>query len=249
VADLSHTILLWCAFSLLTAGVIKGILGIGIPVVSVSMLSLAINVPMAVSLLPVPILVANLWQSLTSAYALPSLRRFWPLIAGLAVGTFLGARLLAGVDQRVLVGVVGVAVMLFSITGQFPLTLRIRPSRERWLGALVGLVGGVLGGMTTMFGPPIVMFLFALRLTKDEFVGCVATLYLCAAVPLVAALAWFGIMGATEFLWSGIATLPLFAGVLIGQWLRTRVSQDAFRRGLLVVLFLVGLRLVLRAFV
>ena len=62
--ELSAGILLRCGFALLTAGIVKGMLGIGVPVVSVSLLSLVISVPMAVSLHPVPILLSNLYQSL-----------------------------------------------------------------------------------------------------------------------------------------------------------------------------------------
>ncbi|NIM74430.1 MAG: TSUP family transporter, partial [Gammaproteobacteria bacterium] len=105
----------------------------------------------------------------------------------------------------------------------------------------------VLGGMTTFFGPPLIMFLFALDLEKDVFVGTISTLYLCAAVPLAFALGMFGVMGAQEYLWSTIAAAPLFLGVLIGQWLRARISQSLFRRGLLVMLLVVGVRLVYRA--
>ncbi len=103
--------------------------------------------------------------------------------------------------------------------------------------------------MTTFFGPPLIMFLFALNLKKDEFVGTISTVYLCAAVPLAAALGVFGVMGPREFLLSSAATVPIFLGMLIGQWLRTRISHEAFRRGLLAMLLVVGVRLIYRAVV
>ena len=247
MAELSVAVLLWCAFALLMAGIVKGILGIGVPVVSVSLLSLVINVPMAVSLLPVPILLSNLWQSLFGGQGLSTFRRFGPLIVALVVGTFAGARLLVDFDQRTLIGIVGAAVLVFAVSAHFPGHLRLGQRAERWLGVPVGFLAGVLGGMTTFFGPPLIMFLFALNLEKDEFVGTISTLYLCAAVPLAAALGLFGIMGPAEYLWSTAAAAPVFLGVLIGQWLRIRISQTAFRRGLLLMLLVAGIRLISRA--
>jgi uncharacterized membrane protein YfcA len=247
MAELGLEFLIWCAFALFVAGVVKGILGIGVPVVSVSLLSLVINVPTAVALLPIPILLSNLWQSLSSGQVLRTLRRFAALIAALVVGTFVGARLLVDMDQRTLLGIVGAAVLVFAISAHFPRHLRVRPRTERWLGAPVGFIGGVLGGMTTFFGPPLIMFLFALNLEKDEFVGTISTIYLCAAIPLAAALGMFGFMGPREYAWSTAAAAPLFLGVLAGQWLRTRISQSAFRRGLLLMLLVVGVRLIYRA--
>jgi hypothetical protein len=247
MAELGTEVILWCAFALSMAGVVKGILGIGVPVVSVSLLSLAISVPMAVSLLPIPILLSNIWQSLTSGQVTNTLKRFAPLIAALVIGTFTGARLLVAIDQRVLIGVVGATVLVFAVSGHFNMQLQVSRRAERWLGVPIGFLGGVLGGMTTFFGPPIIMFLFALNLDKDEFVGTISTVYLCAAVPLAAALGRLGFMGPEEYLWSSVAAAPLLLGVLLGQWLRTRISQPAFRRGLLLMLLVVGVRLIYRA--
>lgn len=247
MTDLVFGVLLWCTFAFFMAGTVKGILGIGVPVVSVSLLSLVIGVPAAVVLLPVPILLSNLYQSLFGDQFGNTLRRFGPLIVALVIGTFVGARLLVDIDQRTLVGIVGFAVLTFAVSAHFPAQMRLGKRGERWLGVPVGFLAGVLGGMTTFFGPPLIMFLFALDLEKDVFVGTISTLYLCAAVPLAFALGMFGVMGAQEYLWSTIAAAPLFLGVLIGQWLRARISQSLFRRGLLVMLLVVGVRLVYRA--
>lgn len=249
MAELGLEVLIWCAFSLLTAGIVKGILGIGVPVVSVSLLSLVVSVPMAVSLLPVPILLSNIWQSLHSGRFESTLRRFGPLITALVIGTFAGARLLVDIDQRALIGIVGAAVLVFAVSAHFPRHLHLSRGAERWLGVPIGFFAGVLGGMTTFFGPPLIMFLFALNLDKDEFVGTISTVYLCAAVPLAVALGMFGFMGPQEYLWSSAAAAPLLLGVLVGQWLRSRISQSAFRRGLLLMLVVVGVRLIYRAVV
>lgn len=247
MAELGLGIVIWCASALFLAGIVKGILGIGVPVVSISLLSLVINIPMAVSLLPVPILLSNLWQSLTSGQVANTFKRFGILIVALIIGTFAGARLLVDIDQRMLIGIVGAAVLTFAVSAHFPRYLRLGRHAERWLGVPIGFLAGVLGGMTTFFGPPLIMFLFALNLEKDQFVGTISTVYLCAAIPLAVALGMFGIMGPEGYLWSTVAAVPLLLGLLVGQWLRTRISQSAFRRGLLLMLLVVGVRLIYRA--
>ncbi|MDX1488177.1 MAG: hypothetical protein R3268_08260, partial [Acidiferrobacterales bacterium] len=96
-------------------------------------------------------------------------------------------------------------------------------------------------------GPPLIMFLVALRLPKDEFVGTIATLYLAGIVPLTLALGAFGVMGRQELLGSALATLPLFLGVLAGQRLRVWLDPERFRKGLLFTLLITGLALMRRA--
>ncbi len=247
MAGLDWPLIAWCTGSLAAAGVVKGVTGIGIPMVSIALLSLVISVPQAVALLPVPILVANTWQAFRGGRFRSSMRRFRLLIVALALGMIVGAMLLKQVDDRVLQAVIGLAVIVFSITSLSTPTLQVPPGLERPLGTAAGAVGGVLGGMSSLFGPPILMFLVSLKLPKDEFVAVVGAIYLLGGVFLLAALAGVRVLGVQEFLLSALAAPPLLAGMALGQRLRERISQEAFRKGLLITVMLIGVSLLLRA--
>lgn len=240
-------LLLWCAGSLAAAGVVKGVTGIGIPMVSIALLSLVISVPQAVALLPVPILAANTWQAFRGGRFRSSLQRFRLLIIALAVGMVIGAILLKHVDDRVLQAIIGVAVMVFSVTSLSTPTLQVPAGLEQPLGTAAGAVGGVLGGMSSLFGPPILMFLVSLKLPKDEFVAVVGAIYLLGGVFLLLALAGVRVLGVQELLLSALAAPPLLAGMALGQRLRERISQEAFRKGLLITVMLIGVSLLVRA--
>lgn len=245
--ELDAALIAWCAGSLAVAGVVKGVTGIGIPMVSIALLSLAISVPQAVALLPVPILVANTWQAFRGGRFKSSVSRYRPLIIALALGMVIGALLLKHVDDQVLQGIIGLAVMVFSITSMSTPELRVPDGAEKWVGAVAGALGGVLGGMSSLFGPPILMFLVSLHLPKDEFVAVIGTVYLLGGVFLLVALAGVRVMGPEEVALSALATPPLLAGMAVGQWLRDRISQEAFRKGLLITVMLIGASLLLRA--
>lgn len=247
MSELSLLTIVWSALVLALAGVIKGIIGIGLPVVSIPLLALAMPVPQAVSLMPIPILLSNIWQALHGGHFPRALKRFWPLLLTMSIGTVIGARILAAVDARVLYALVGLVVVLFSLTSYLQPQLRIHARDERWLGPVVGLIGGVMGGLSTIYGPPLIMFLVALHLHKDEFVGTIATFYLIGIIPLIAALGAFDIMGRSELIGSALATIPLLVGMAIGQLLRARIAQERFRHALLAMLSLLGCGLVLRS--
>ncbi len=247
MGELDALLIAWCAGSLAVAGVVKGVVGIGIPMVSIALLSLAISVPQAVALLPVPILVANTWQAFKGGHFKSSLQRYRPLIIALGMGMVIGAMLLKHVDDRVLQGIIGIAVMLFSITSLSTPELRVPARSEKWIGACAGALGGVLGGMSSLFGPPIMMFLVSLHLAKDEFVAVIGTVYLLGGVFLLVALAGVRVMGPEELVLSALATPPLLAGMALGQRLRDRISQEAFRKGLLITVMLIGASLLARA--
>lgn len=239
----------WCILSLAAAGVVKGLIGIGIPTVSIALLSLVISIPQAVVLLPVPIMVTNAWQSMNSGYFLKTVRRFWALLLALVAGIAVGGHLLATVDQAKLQMISGAALATFAVLNLTSPRLSLPERAETSAGVLAGGLGGVLGGMSGLFAPPILMYFVALRLHMDKFVGTINTIYFIAGTMLLLALAGVRVMGAAEIGWSALATLPIFAGMLLGQKLRHRISQDAFRRVLLVAVMLIGISLFVRAVV
>lgn len=232
------------ALGLVAGGLTKGFAGSGLPMVSVATMAIVIDAPSAVALMPIPILLTNLRQALRGGHATRALRRFWRLLLFLPLGTVVGVRVLTGVDQATVAGIVGGIVVVFALVGQVRFAWRVSAPRERRLQPLVGLSAGLIGGVSTVFAPPIIMLMLSLRLPKDEYVGAVGLAYLVGIVCMILALAGFGRMGASEALWSAAATVPVFAGMLVGERLRGRVPESAFRRAVLVLLLLSGLNMV-----
>ncbi|MDH3639027.1 MAG: sulfite exporter TauE/SafE family protein, partial [Gammaproteobacteria bacterium] len=93
--DLDPVILAWCAFALFCGGAIKGTLGIGTPLLTVPMMSLVLPIHMAVTIMAVPVVVANLWQTIIAGRAAYVLKRFWPVLIAVLCGTYVGTKILS----------------------------------------------------------------------------------------------------------------------------------------------------------
>jgi hypothetical protein len=232
------------ALGLVAGGVTKGFAGSGLPTVSVASMAVVIDVPTAVALMPIPLLVANARQAFRGGYMRNAMRRFWPLLVCLPFGAFLGVKVLTGIDPRTVSGLVGAIVVAFALLSQIRFKWRVSARRDRQLQPFVGLGAGVIGGISSIFAPLIVMHLMSLRLPKDEFVGTVGLAYLVGIVPMIFALVGFGRLGQTETLWGAAAVVPVLAGMFLGERLRGRFSETLFRRCLLVLLLLAGLNLI-----
>jgi uncharacterized membrane protein YfcA len=124
--------------------------------------------------------------------------------------------------------------------------LNVTPASEQRWGAAVGLVSGLMGGVSSLTGPLILSYLMAVRLPRDTFVGCISIIYLAAIVPLYAALFWHGKAGAEDLAWSVAAMVPMWGGLLAGRACRHRLSEIAFRRVLLAFLLAVCLVLLFK---
>ena len=238
------TVVMLSALALFAAGTVKGLVGIGLPLVSLSLLSLFLPLADAVILMPVPIIVANTWQSFSKPYFVPALRRFWPLVLAMFVGTVVGAQVLTSLDAASLNLLVGALMVLFSLSSFMNPQMRLPARFERELGVVVGAAGGFMGGVSALFGPPIILYLASLRLDRESFVGVISSIYLCAAVGLVIVFGSVGVMSQAQFVESAIASVPLMLGVWAGQRYRGGIREAAFRKLLLVVVLGVGVRLI-----
>ncbi len=233
---------------LVIGGSVKGALGIGLPLVSVPLAAQFLDLPVVIALLTVPMITTNIGQTFEGGGTVRALRYLWPIMAALVLGTLAGVRRLFGMDRHLLYGIVGSALELLAVMMLCRPRTQLSPSTERWAGPVVGLISGLLGGMSGLFGPPLTFYLVGLGLEPDRFVKYISTLFLAATVTLLLALGGAGSMSVIDLLVSAAATIPIQLGMLLGAWLRARIPPTVFRGTVLCVLALGGLDMLHRAF-
>lgn len=233
--------------ALFIAGATKGLIGVGMPIVAVPILSLVVDLPVAVVLLSIPLIVTNVPQALQGDRVGVVLRRLAPILCGLAVGVLIGVRLLATTDPAALKPVVGIALM--AIAGLMLLSPRLTVPRllEPIASPVVGAVGGVLGGLAALPGPLVFVYLIALGIQRDQFVQHSSMFLVVAATLMAIVLGGDGLLAWSDALVSSAATLPVLLGMWAGTRTRQLVSTDLFRKLVLAAVMLSGLHLSLNA--
>ena len=234
-------IVLICSAAIAGGGLIKGTLGVGLPLFAVPVMSLFISSTQAIALVSVPVLVSNIWQVWQEGSLKSSLKRFWPLMLTQAIVTVLAVYWTLSFSVRELNMVLALALIL-----AFKPSFNIPTEKEATASALVGTVSGLLGGASSLMGPIVISYLMSLKLKRDEFVGCISVIYLNAAWPLYGAMWHFDRMSLDDVGYSFLAIIPMFVGLLTGRKIRHRLSEETFRRALLGFLVVVALLLVFR---
>ena len=240
------SLLLIVAGVFVLGGLVKGLIGVGLPLVMVPLLSLVIPSPKAIALMGIPILLSNVWQAADGGMVTYAVRRFASLLVAIVLATALTARLTLGMPVATIDALVAAALLLAVAMMIWNPVLQVSPRSERRWGAAVGLVSGAMGGVSSLMGPLLITYLVALRLSREQFVGSISIIYIAGALPLYVSMAAFHVLGWPEVVMSGLALAPMFAGMAIGKRLRHRVSEAVFRWLLLGFLTMVGLLLLLR---
>ena len=225
----------------------KGVIGLGLPTVSMGLLSLVMAPAKAASLLIVPSFVTNVWQLAAG----PSFRRLayrlWPMLAGVVLGTLAGTGLLTGSHAGQAAVALGLLLMLYAGLGLTSVRFAAPPSAEWWLGPLIGALTGLITAATGVFVIPAVPYIGALSLDKDDLIQALGLSFTVSTIALAAALAAGGAFALGEVGASTAALAPALIGMAAGGALRGQFSEKTFRRVFFGGLLVLGAHLASRA--
>lgn len=201
----------------------------------------------AVAVLVVPNLVMDGIQARRRGGLAATVRRLSPLLVSGAAGTVLGTAALAELEAQTVTLALGGFVVLFVILNVMRVSPRVTPSWERWLSAPVGLVAGVVGGVTNVPSLPLILYFYALGMEKDEFVRSVAVTFLAYKLVQLVSLVTVGLLDGPLFGASLALTAVAVGAFAIGLRVQDRLDARAFNRVVLVFLGAIGVGLVVRA--
>ena len=130
------------AGAFLLAGFVKGVIGLGLPTVSIGLLGLLMVPAQAAAILVVPSLVTNIWQAVVGGGLIALARRLWPMLVGICLGTFVGAVLLPHDATGQATIWLGVALALYAALGLLNVHFKVPQRAETWLGLVMGAATG-----------------------------------------------------------------------------------------------------------
>jgi uncharacterized membrane protein YfcA len=237
------------AGALAAGGFAKGVVGFALPLIALSVMGSFLPYPTAVALLIMPTLVSNVFQALRNGIgeAWGSLIKFRRLNLILVVMIALSAQLVVVLPDRALFGLLGITITAFGASQLRGWRPGFPSRRKHLVETCTAVVAGFFGGLSGVWGPPIVLYLLAARVPKVEMVRVQSLSFLFGSLVLDAAHLRSGVLDAVTLPVSAWLVLPTMVAMLIGYRVQDRLDQELFRRLTLVVLVLTGLNLLRRA--
>lgn len=233
----------------LAAGLVKGVTGFGLPVVSVALLPFVVPVEMALALNAIVIFATNIQQIRQAGEIRAGLGAAWPMMAGMAIMVPLGAFFAEGIDERTLMTILGAFVLLFVVSSFLNPELKIPTGWQQRTGFGMGLVSGVVGGLTSAPGPIFVMYVVGLHLARPVFMAALGFIMALFGLTVSASYAWVGVLRWEHATPGLIALAPVFVGMWFGNTWAKRLPVERFRKIVLVLLGMLACLLIRRALV
>ncbi|WP_445117133.1 sulfite exporter TauE/SafE family protein [Acinetobacter sp. WZC-1] len=223
------------------AGMIKGTLGLGLPAVSMGLLTLVISPFQAAALLVVPSMITNFWQLFAEGRVLQLIRRFWLLLAGIIAGSTWSIFPALGQSSFHSEALLGTMLALYGIYGLFAGNMPDLSHHEKWLSPIVGYLGGALIVATGVVVIPVVPYLQSLHLKRDDLVQSLGLAFTVSTICLAIFLQQNPVENMPmDYRMSLIALIPALVGMWLGTRIRYRISEQKFRRVFFIGLVMLG---------
>ncbi|MEC8902186.1 MAG: sulfite exporter TauE/SafE family protein [Pseudomonadota bacterium] len=229
------------------AGMIKGALGSGVPVVVVPVLTMLYDVKLAIAVLVAPNLFSNalqVWQYRQHLLPLRFLLSF--AVAG-GAGIVLGTWGLVVLSPTLLSLGVAAAILLYLIIKLAKRTATLPFTVAKRIVLPVGLLAGVLQGAAGMSAPASVTFLNAMRLERPVFIGSISVFFVAITLVQIPALLSAGILTWERSLYSLAALLVILAAMPLGARLGKRLPHRWFDRLIMCLLATIAIKIVVDA--
>lgn len=226
---------------LLLAGTIKGLVGLGLPTITIALTSLVLPLPEAIALISLPTIFTNVWQAAVGGHFWAIVRRQWLLMLPLMICLYLTMWLVGQKGPNWAFLVLGAVLVVYGGIGLLRVHPHLAPDLERPVAPVIGIVSGFVAGLVGVPVIPLMPYLHALNVKPSEIVQTLGVVLCATSLTLTASLLNFGLLDGPRAAVSAAAVVPALAGMWFGQRIRRRLSVEQFRLVVFWALLLLGL--------
>lgn len=245
--SLGGPLIIGAVVTYLIAGFVKGTLGIGFPTAAISLLAQFTDARTAITLVVIPMIVTNAWQIWRNRQIEWVLSNFWRVLVVMVIFIGFFTQVSSAVPVALVTAFLGAVITLYAATTLYKPIFRVKPEHDSIAQFIAGTSAGIMGGITGVWAPPIIIYLSSRGVTKDQFVATTGVLLFVGSTVLLSGFWHADVMDHSLVLISCVLLIPSMIGMVLGERLRHRLSAQRFERLLLWFFLLMGLNLIRRA--
>jgi uncharacterized membrane protein YfcA len=235
---------LWICLVIFFAAFTQGVAGFGSALTALPLLAILLDIKTVIPL------VGLFSLSITFLLFVQLLKylewkRIYSLIAGAILGIPIGVFFLKRLDKDTIQWTLGIILILYAIYGLFFKSSK-NGIREGWA-YFYGFLAGCLGGALSAPGPPVVVYTSLQSWSKDRIKATLQGFLFVSYVTAVFAQAVSGVTTVTVLRFYLISLPVLILGTYGGSYCYGKISEEWYRRIMLILLALLGAFMLYRA--
>ena len=239
-------IILFIFGAFLVAGIVKGLIGLGMPAMALGIMVLQLQLRDSMAILVIPLLVTNLWQGISGGYFFAILKRLWMLFTAGVVGVWFAVGIMTITNPDILSIILGVVIISYATFSILTPQFKFVPKFEKLLLPVSGAITGIIAGLTGSMAFPAVAYVQRLSLKRAAFIQAIGIWFCLGSIALGGSMESQGILPSNLVIISLAAVTPAVIGMSIGRQLQKRLSEPTFNRIFFTALILLGVYITCR---
>ena len=243
----SNEVALIVSFAFFVAGVVKGVIGIGLPTTAITIMTFFVSPLMALGLNLIPMTVANIWQLSKADNPKELVKNYKYFATSLVVCILITSFYANQIGDDVVRLIFAVAVLLFVCLQVFGFNFKMKPNHDNfWQGGL-GALGGLVGGAASIWAVPVTMYLLMKNVKPKQFVDVSGFLITIGCIPVSIGYIATGVFQPNMFIYGALGSVVAVIGFQIGEKLRNKVNANTFKNLLLIFFSISAINMIIRS--
>ena len=230
----SNEVALMISFAFLMAGIVKGVLGIGLPTTAITIMTFFVSPLMALGLNLIPMTVTNIWQFSKADDPRDLIKNYKYFAISLVVFILITSFYANEIGDNVVRLIFAIAVLLFVSLQIFGFSFKMNPKRDSLWQTSLGTLGGIFGGAASIWAVPVTMYLLMKNVKPKQFVDVSGFLIMIGCIPVSIGYIATGVFQPNMFIYGALGSVIGIIGFQIGEKLRNKINAKTFRNLLLV---------------
>tara|TARA_A100001015_G_C14786850_1_gene631449 strand:+ start:90 stop:800 length:711 start_codon:yes stop_codon:yes gene_type:complete len=228
-------------------GLIKGLIGVGLPTVTLTFLSFIFDIKISISIILLPIIITNLYQMIDGKYLkkIVSDTKFFQISAFVFV--FLGFYFLLIFNSNTILIILAVILIFNSILGLTKYEIQFKNFKSKYYQLFIGSMTGVVTGVTGIYTMPFIFLIQSLQYTKNQVIQLMGLTFFIFACTQFLLFSFNDLINIKILILSTVACIPILIGVYLGTILRKKISEALFKLLFNLMLVIMGVLLITKA--
>ena len=237
------------AAAFLLAGVVKGVIGIGLPTTAITIMTFFISPLMALGLNLILMTVTNIWQFSKADNPKKIVANYKYFAITLVICILITSFYANQIVDNVVRIIFACAVLLFVSVNFFGFNFKMNPKHDVFWQSSLGTLGGIFGGAASIWAVPVTMYLLMKNVKPKHFVDVSGFLITIGCIPVSFGYIATGVFQPNMFIYGALGSVTAMIGFQFGEKLRNKINAKTFKNLLLIFFSIAALKMIIQSLI
>jgi len=246
ISNIEYLTLIQVILIFFVGGLTKGLIGVGLPTVTLTFLSFIFDIKVSISIILLPVILTNLYQMIDGKYLkkIVSNTKFFQISAFIFI--FPGFYFLLVFNSNTILIILAIILILNSILSLTKYEIQSKKVRSKYFQLFIGSTTGVVTGVTGIYTMPFIFLIQSMEYSKNQIIQLMGLTFFIFACTQFLLFSFNNLINIKILILSSIACIPILMGVYLGTILRKKISETLFKLLFNLMLVLMGILLIIK---